>query len=130
MRTMHDQVLEFHEIYNAYIGNRPELRDKKIARLRIGLLDEELNEYKEAVYTDNLIEIADSLADLLYVAIGAAISYGIPIDEVFEEVHRSNMSKLDANGKPIHREDGKVIKGPNYFPPDIVSILRKHGGDV
>ena len=130
MRTMTDQVMEFHRVYNAHINKKPELRDKKTARLRIGLLDEELNEYKEAIYTDDLVEIADALADIMYVALGAAISYGIPIDEVFEEVHRSNMSKLDANGKPITREDGKVIKGPHYDPPNIAPILRKYGGDV
>jgi predicted HAD superfamily Cof-like phosphohydrolase len=127
---MSDMVMEFHQVYNTYISEKPELRDKKIAKLRIGLFDEELNEFKEAVYTDNLVEIADAIGDIIYIAIGAAISYGIPIDEVFTEIHRSNMSKLDAHGHPIHREDGKVVKGPNYVPPDIAPILRKYGGAI
>jgi predicted HAD superfamily Cof-like phosphohydrolase len=120
---MYEQVLEFHKAFGLYIGSKPELRDKNISKLRINLLTEEVNEYIEAVDNNDLIEIADAIGDILYIAIGSAISYGIPIDEVFDEIHRSNMSKLDENGKPMHREDGKVIKSSLYSPPSLEPII-------
>lgn len=130
MQTMTDMVMDFHKLYNAYISEKPELRDKDIAKLRIKLLDEELNEYKEAVYTNNLVEIADALGDIIYVAIGAAISYGIPMEKVFAEIHRSNMDKLDENGNPIINEYGKVVKPSWWQPPDLKTILIEHGANI
>lgn len=131
-KTMTEMVREFHEVFGAYIAEHPELHTGEIRDLRIRLLEEEFNEYKAGVAEGSLLEIADALADIIYIALGSAISYGIPIDEVFDAVHRSNMSKLDANGKPIRREDGKILKGTNYFDPKsaIVEILRKRGANI
>jgi len=130
--TMTEMVQQFHDVFGAYVAEKPELPSKEISELRIALLTEELNEYKAGVAEGSLLEIADGLADIIYVAIGAAISYGIPIDEVFDAVHRSNMSKLGDDGKPLRRADGKILKGPGYFDPksEIVAILRKHGADI
>ena len=94
-----------------------------IAALRIELIDEELKELREATSKQDLVGIADALTDLLYVVYGAGHAYGMDLDVSFAEVHRSNMSKLDENGKPIYREDGKVLKGKNYSPPDLVKTL-------
>ena len=106
--------------------------NKRLQELRLGLIDEEFTELKDALDDNDIVEVADAISDLLYVVLGTAISYGIPIDKVFEEVHRSNLSKLDANGKPIRREDGKILKGPNFFEPQpgIIRILREHGGKL
>jgi len=87
-------------------------------------LQEEVDEYLTAEQEDNLVEIADALADIIYIACGTAVSYGIPLDKVFEEVHRSNMAKL-VDGKPLKREDGKVIKPVGWTPPDIAGVLKK-----
>lgn len=91
--------------------------------LRVSLLEEEFNEYKAAAETHNIVEIADALADMLYVIHGTALVYGIDLRDCFDEVHRSNMSKLGLDGKPIYRPDGKVLKGPNYSPPNLVPIV-------
>ncbi|MEL6916176.1 MAG: nucleoside triphosphate pyrophosphohydrolase family protein [Bacteroidota bacterium] len=95
--------------------------------LRFNLMDEENKEYLEAVNNNDLVEVADALGDMLYILCGTILEHGMQykIEEVFEEIQRSNMSKLGENGKPIYREDGKVLKGPNYFKPDIKSILEK-----
>ena len=127
---MTQMVYEFHETYGAMISNTPVLPDTNTRKLRIDLLKEELDEFINGEAANNIVEIADALGDIMYVAIGAAISYGIPIDAVFSEIHRSNMSKLGADGKPIYREDGKVLKGPNYTKPDVARIIREHGGNV
>lgn len=116
-------VYEFHKIYGAHIGKYAELPSTDIRELRRKLLAEEFDEYIEGEDTNDLIEIADALGDMLYIIYGTAVSYGLPINEIFNEIHRSNMSKLDAAGKPIRRDDGKILKGPNYFKPDIASIL-------
>jgi predicted HAD superfamily Cof-like phosphohydrolase len=131
-QSMTEMVLEFHQVYEAYIGDKPALRDKEISKLRIELLREEFNEYCAGVEEGNLVEIADGLADIIYVALGAAISYGIPIDKIFDTVHRSNMSKLGADGKPMRRYDGKILKGPTYFEPkaEITRILRDYGAEI
>ena len=118
-----DALREFHEAFDLTRSEVPGLPSKDIRDLRINLLKEEWEEYLEGEATDDLIEIADALADMVYIAYGTAVAYGIRLDKVFEEVHSSNMSKLDANGKPIYREDGKVLKGPNYSPPNIETIL-------
>ena len=95
--------------------------------LRYKLMREENEEYLEAANNNDLVEVADALGDLLYILCGTIIEHGLQykIEEVFEEIQRSNMSKLGENGEPIYREDGKVLKGPNYFKPDIHSILEK-----
>tara|TARA_R110002051_G_scaffold100879_3_gene171345 strand:+ start:33817 stop:34203 length:387 start_codon:yes stop_codon:yes gene_type:complete len=95
--------------------------------LRFNLMDEENREYLEAAEANNLIEVADALGDMLYILCGTILEHGMQykIEEVFNEIQRSNMSKLGADGKPIYREDGKVLKGPNYFSPNIKQILEK-----
>ncbi len=100
---------------------------KEKNRLRFNLMDEENNEYLEAANNNDLVEVADALGDMLYILCGTILEHGMQhkIEEVFEEIQRSNMSKLGADGKPIYREDGKVMKGPNYFKPDIQGILNK-----
>lgn len=91
--------------------------------LRYELIDEELKELRQALDERNLVEVADALTDLLYVVYGAGHSFGIPLDKCFDEVHDSNMSKLGVDGKPIYREDGKVLKGPNYWKPNLEKVL-------
>ena len=121
-------VEEFHDIFK--IGNRYEPTGTvppEEAMLRFNLLKEENEEYLEACKNGDVVEIADALGDLLYITFGTILRHGLQhkIEEVFDEIHRSNMSKLDENGKPIFREDGKVLKSEKYFRPDIKSILAK-----
>ena len=125
MRHPFDCVREFHEIYNLARGSHPALPDEPLRQLRIDLLREEMDEYLQGETNDDIVEIADALADIIYIACGTAVAYGIPLDRVFAEVHRSNMSKLGEDGKPIYREDGKVLKGPNYAPPDVKGVLEQ-----
>ncbi len=96
-------------------------------KLRFNLMDEENKEYLEAASNDDLVEVADALGDMLYILCGTILEHGMQykIEEVFTEIQRSNMSKLGADGKPIYREDGKVLKGPNYFKPDIFGVLER-----
>lgn len=120
-------VYEFHETYNQPIRTTPVL-DIPARKMRLSLIMEEALEYAEAERGNNLPEMADALADLVYVAYGAAIEHGIDLDEVLQEVQRSNMSKLHhETGLPIYREDGKVMKGDNFTPPNIVSVLTRQG---
>jgi predicted HAD superfamily Cof-like phosphohydrolase len=121
--TYEDMVKEFHTVFDLPIGETPELADDVTRVMRRSLIREEMAEYLQAELDDDLVGIADALADLVYVAIGAAITYGIPFDAVFKEVQRSNMSKLNEEGKPIYRDDGKVLKGKNFTEPDIAGIL-------
>ena len=123
MQHPHHAVTEFHEAFGLMINSAPVLPDAATRDLRKKLLAEEYNEYTTAEEEDDIVEIADALADLIYIACGTAVAYGIPLDRVFAEVHRSNMSKLGENGRPIYRDDGKVLKGPTYSPPDIKTIL-------
>jgi predicted HAD superfamily Cof-like phosphohydrolase len=121
-------VEEFHDIFR--IGNRYEPTGTvpaEEAMLRYNLLKEENEEYLEACKNGDVVEIADALGDLLYITFGTILRHGLQhkIEEVFDEIHRSNMSKLDENGKPIFREDGKVMKSGKYFRPDIKAILEK-----
>lgn len=111
--------LEFHETPNSNVSDR-------IVDLRHRLMQEENDEYLEACKEGNLTLIADALGDKMYILFGTIIAHGLQhkIEEVFDEIHRSNMSKLDDNGKPIYREDGKILKSENYFLPDIKSILK------
>ena len=119
-------VQEFHESFGLGVSHSPvaKLSAQKL-KLRFDLMDEENREYLEAAENDDLVEVADALGDMLYILCGTILEHGMQhkIEEVFNEIQRSNMSKLGADGKPIYREDGKVMKGPNYFKPNIESIL-------
>lgn len=118
-----ERVKDFMNSFGQKVRLKPFLVDKDVSNLRLKLIKEEVSELEQAIEQDNLIEIADALTDILYVVYGAGATYGIDLDECFKEVHRSNMSKLDSKGNPIYREDGKVLKGPYYKPPDLESIL-------
>lgn len=121
------KVLEFHQKYGMRINAVPVL-DIPSKEMRYSLVEEELEEYREALDEGDLAEIADALADLIYVVYGAAIEHGINLDEVIDEVHQSNLSKLHhETGEPIYREDGKVLKGENYTPPDVLKVLKSQG---
>ena len=123
-----NKVIEFHATFGLqYFENPQAVIDKNIIELRHKLMQEENDEYLEAALENNLVQIADALGDKLYILCGTIIAHGLQhkIIEVFNEIHRSNMSKLDSNGKPIYREDGKILKGENYFLPDIKSVLAK-----
>jgi predicted HAD superfamily Cof-like phosphohydrolase len=115
-------VREFHTTYGVPIRNVP-IADPPDSDLRTRLLAEEVQEYYDAVEAGDVVEVADALADIAYVVFGTALVHGIDLDAVLEEVHRSNMSKLGDDGQPVCREDGKVLKGPRYFRPDIARVL-------
>ena len=132
MNKQLDLVTEFHRTYKLNIGNKISAQinakvngDKDL--LRYELMKEENDEYREAILEDDVVSVADALGDMLYILCGTIIEHGMQniIEEVFEEIHRSNMSKLDKDGNPIYREDGKVMKGPDYFKPNIEKILFK-----
>ena len=129
MKRKIECVEEFHRIYKLGNSEKPigKLKDG-LEKLRFNLMKEENEEYLEAAQNGDIVEVADALGDMLYILCGTIIEHGMQnvIDDVFEEIHRSNLSKLDENGQPIYREDGKVIKGPNYFPPDIKKIMKKY----
>jgi predicted HAD superfamily Cof-like phosphohydrolase len=118
-------VTEFHEAFSLPISDAPKFPDQKERNLRSNLLREEFREYLEAEEENDLVEVADALADIIYIACGTALSYGIPLDAVFKEVHRSNMAKL-VDGKVLRRDDGKVLKPAGWSPPDIASIINGH----
>jgi len=125
MNKEQQMVKEFHEKFGIINQSKPTFLDGKTAHLRISLITEELKELIEANDVRNMVKIADAIGDLLYVVYGTAVSYGIDIEPIFEEIHRSNMSKGDP--EKIIREDGKILKGKNYFPPNLEPILRKLG---
>ncbi len=125
-----ESVKEFHVTYGLPVAETPGHPPEDRIELRRSLISEEYWEYDRAVDKRDLVNLAQELADILYVVYGAALEYGIPLDEVFDEVHRSNMSKLDADGSVLRREDGKVLKGPNYTPPNIENILNPKEEDV
>ena len=121
-----DAVTEFHEAYGLGIENKPQANlPKNIVELRYHLMKEENEEYLQAAEEHDLVEIGDALGDMLYILCGTIISHGFQdkMEAIFDEIQRSNMSKLGADGKPIYRADGKVLKGPNYFKPDLAKIL-------
>ncbi|MCX6181128.1 MAG: nucleoside triphosphate pyrophosphohydrolase family protein [Bacteroidetes bacterium] len=123
-----NKVKAFHEAFKIQNNEAPTTNlSKDEILLRYNLLREENEEYLEAANNGDIVEIADALGDQLYILFGTLLKHGLQykIEEVFNEIQNSNMSKLDANGQPIYREDGKVLKGPNYFRPDIKSILEK-----
>jgi len=121
--TNFEKVKEFMTIFGQEVKTKPEFPSEKILDLRKKLIEEEYQELKDAIDDKDIIEVADALTDILVVTYGAGISFGIDLDKCFEEVHRSNMSKLSDEGKPIYNEYGKVMKGPNYSPPDIKKFI-------
>jgi len=125
MKKFIDMVAEFHTAFNMPDPQDYKQLTQEQYELRHRLLDEENREYLEACDADDLVGIADALGDQLYIIYGTILKHGLQnrIEEVFTEIHRSNMSKLDENGKPILREDGKILKGKNYFKPDIKKVL-------
>ena len=118
-------VAEFHRSFNLPWQRRPEMSrvPTSLVRLRENLLEEEVTEFVVASQRRDLVEVADALADIVYVAYGTALTYGIDLDLVLDEIHRSNVSKLDADGRPVHRHDGKVLKSPLYTPPSVAAVL-------
>jgi predicted HAD superfamily Cof-like phosphohydrolase len=122
--TNFDKVGIFMKTFGQEVKNQPAFSSDKINNLRYDLIKEELAELKDAMEKKDLLEIADALTDILYVTYGAGHAFGIDLDKCFEEVQNSNMSKLDENGKPIYNESGKVMKGPNYFKPDLSKFVR------
>ena len=119
-----NKVKIFMETFGQEIKNKPSFSSEKINNLRYELIKEELDEFKEALKDKDILEVADALTDILYVTYGAGHAFGIDLDKCFEEVQQSNMSKLDKKGKPIYNESGKVMKGPNYFKPDLTKFLK------
>jgi len=118
-KTNFELVGEFMQSFGQEVKEKAEFPDNDTIVLRLELIEEELRELREAIGDADLVEVADALTDILYVTYGAGHAFGINLDECFSEVQKSNMSKLDENGQPIYREDGKVLKGPNYFEPDL-----------
>jgi len=118
-----ESVKKFMQTFGQQIKEKAEFPDKKITKLRYELIEEELQEFKEAIDKKDIKEVADALTDILYVTYGAGHAFGINLDKCFQEVQNSNMSKLDQNGKPIYNEKGKVMKGPNYFKPDLTKFV-------
>lgn len=123
-----EKVKRFHQAFNLPVKDTAGFPDEDERNLRIKLLAEEFKEYRDAEEDDDFVEVCDALGDMLYIIYGTCLSYGIPIDNIFDEIHRSNMTKLDENGKAIYREDGKVVKSHLFTPPNIKAILE--GNDV
>lgn len=125
MKDYINKVKEFHEAFGIENAKDFETLDESVYELRHNLLKEENEEYLQACKDGDLVEVADALGDILYIAYGSLLKHGLQdkIEEVFDEIHRSNMSKLGVDGKPLYREDGKVLKGEGYFKPSIKNIL-------
>ena len=121
--TNFDKVGIFMKTFGQEVKTKPSFSTDKINQLRLDLIKEELTELTEAMNNKDLLEVADALTDILYVTYGAGHAFGINLDKCFEEIQNSNMSKLDENGKPIYNEHGKVMKGPNYFKPNLKKIF-------
>ena len=121
--TNFESVGKFMETFGQEVKTKPEIPDAETVELRIELISEELEELWDACKDKDIVSIADALTDILYVTYGAGHAFGIDLDKCFAEVQKSNMSKLGKNGKPIYREDGKVMKGPNYSEPDLKNTL-------
>ena len=122
--TNFNKVGTFMKTFGQEVKTKPSFSTDKINKLRLDLIKEELIELTEAMNNKDLLEVADALTDILYVTYGAGHAFGINLDKCFEEVQNSNMSKLDENGKPIYNEHGKVMKGPNYFRPDLSKFVK------
>lgn len=128
--SLEQQVRQFNETYNVKTSDKPKLPNDIEATLMHNLILEELMELNEAIDDGDVVGIADALADIVYVTAQQAVTHGYPIDELVREVQRSNMSKLGEDGRPIIRSDGKVLKGPNYSPPNLRDILKAKGASV
>ncbi len=122
--TNFQKVKTFMEIFGQEVKSKPSFSSEKINDLRYNLIKEELEEFKEAIDKKDLLEVADALTDLLYVTYGAGHAFGINLDDCFNEVQNSNMSKLGIDGKPIYNDAGKVMKGPNYFKPNLSKFVK------
>ena len=118
-----NKVGTFMKTFGQEVKTKPSFSSDKINKLRIDLIKEELDELQEAMKKNDLLEVADALTDILYVTYGAGHAFGINLDKCFDEVQNSNMSKLSENGEPIYNESGKVMKGPNYFKPDLTKFV-------
>ncbi len=127
LATNFDRVKAFMLMFGQEVVKKPEWPDAKTMELRIDLIEEELQELKDGILLGDgtLVDVADALTDLLYVVYGAGHSFGINLDKCFEEVHNSNMSKLGNDGKPIYREDGKILKGKNFREPNLKEVLNE-----
>ena len=122
--TNFEKVGNFMKTFGQEVKTKSGLSTEKINKLRVSLINEELEEFKEAIKNNDLKEAADALTDILYVTYGAGHAFGINLDKCFDEVQKSNMSKLGNDGKPIYNEQGKVMKGPKYFKPDLSKFLK------
>ena len=122
--TNFEKVGVFMKTFGQNVKQSSSFSSEKINALRVSLIKEELNELIEAMNKKDLVEVADALTDILYVTYGAGHAFGINLDDCFEEVQNSNMSKLDKDGKPIYNDKGKVMKGPNYFKPDLSKFIK------
>ena len=118
-----NKVGTFMKTFGQEVKTKPSFSTDKINKLRIDLIKEELDELQEAMKNNDLLEVADALTDILYVTYGAGHAFGVDLDKCFDEVQNSNMSKLGENGEPIYNESGKVMKGPNYFKPDLSKFV-------
>ena len=118
-----NKVGTFMKTFGQEVKTKPSFSSDKINKLRVDLIKEELDELQEAMKNNDLLEVADALTDILYVTYGAGHAFGIDLDKCFDEVQNSNMSKLGENGEPIYNESGKVMKGPNYFKPDLSKFV-------
>ena len=121
--TNFDKVKQFMQTFGQDVKTKASFSDEKTNQLRLDLISEELEELKNAIESKDLLEVADALTDILYVTYGAGHAFGIDLDKCFDEVQNSNMSKLGTNGKPIYNESGKVMKGPDYYKPDLSKFL-------
>ena len=122
--TNFEKVRLFMKTFGQEVKTKPSLSSEKINNLRISLINEELEEFEEAIKNNDLKEVVDALTDILYVTYGAGHAFGVNLDKCFDEVQRSNMSKLGEDGKPIYNDAGKVMKGPKYFKPDLSKFLK------
>ncbi len=123
--TNFEKVGLFMTTFGQEVKKKSELSSEKINSLRISLIKEELDELTKAINENDILEVADALTDILYVTYGAGHAFGVDLDKCFDEVQKSNMSKLGDDGKPIYNENGKVLKGPNYFKPNLSKFLKK-----
>jgi len=122
--TNFEKVGLFMKTFGQEVKKKPGLSSEKINKLRVSLINEELEEFKEAIKNNDLKETVDALTDILYVTYGAGHAFGVNLDKCFDEVQQSNMSKLGEDGKPIYNDEGKVMKGPKYFKPDLNKFLK------
>ena len=122
--TNFQKVKKFMVTFGQEVKSKPSFSSEKINKLRFNLIKEELDEFKQALEDNDLLEVADALTEILYVTYGAGHAFGIDLDACFEEVQNSNMSKLGNDGKPIYNDQGKVMKGPNYYKPDLSKFIK------